>query len=249
MAGFLDQGAVEGVQAGWLLNFVIFGRNGALLGPLGLPAPPRPGGAPAPGGWIPGPGGHRGSPGRLVAQFRDFWASRPIRATGPPAPGGWIPGPGGRRGRPGRLVAQFRDFWGCYHSQVNVQGGRTGQEALARTGSRRFPTSIMLSSLKTAGRWQIETRGPLRQRGRSVQDLVFRGVRTGQEASARAGSRLPPGVFRTSIDAFEPQEGWTIYCSGRSEQDKNPRPEQGRGYHQAFFEPQYILSSLKWAGR
>ena len=83
VAGFLDQGAVEGVQAGWLLNFVIFGRNGALLGPLGLPAPPRPGGAPAPGGWIPGPGGHRGSPGRLVAQFRDFWASRP---KGLPAP-------------------------------------------------------------------------------------------------------------------------------------------------------------------
>ena len=41
-------------------------------------------------------------------------------------------------------------------------------------------------------------------------DLVFRAVRTGQESSARAGSRLPPSVFRTSIHAFEPQVGWAM---------------------------------------
>ena len=111
MAGFLDQGAVEGVQAGWLLNFVIFGRNGGALGPLGLPAPPPARGAPAPGGWIPGPGGRRGGPGRLVAQFRDFWvACQGCGPRGAPCPW-WIPGPGGRRSLgPSRVEVTTRRF-------------------------------------------------------------------------------------------------------------------------------------------
>ena len=178
MAGFLDQGAVEGVQAGWLLNFVIFGH---------LDSPPR--GPPVPGGWIPGPGGRRGRPGRLVAQFRDFGGV--VRAQSLPCASSGF-----------EVLADVQDLM--------FRAAEQGKKPRPEQGRDAFRTSIMLSSLKRAGRWQIETRGPLRQRGRSVQDLVFRAVRTGQEASARAGSRLPPGVFRTSIDAFEPQEGWTM---------------------------------------
>ena len=97
MAGFLDQGAVEGVRAGWLLNFVIFEETGARSGRWGCRPPPPPGGPlPLVAGFL-DQGAVEGVQAGWLLNFVIFGHLDPSRAAGPLS-GGPLP-----------LVAGFLD--------------------------------------------------------------------------------------------------------------------------------------------